>query len=107
MSEAYEHNPGDHEDPLAGSTWMIGLLSTVLFVVICLGITAVLYHAQRTEFTEKVLNTEVLEIARMRQTWGEQLNAPPHYLTQLTDQGEDRAVVIPIESAMEIISREY
>ena len=41
MSHEYlEHNPGDHEDPLAGPTWTVGIIGTVMFVVTVLGVAS-------------------------------------------------------------------
>ena len=38
MSDHAEHNPGDHEDPLPGPTWIVTFLGVVLLAVIILGI---------------------------------------------------------------------
>ena len=43
MSDAYEHNPGDHEDPLAGPTWTLGITGIELFAVSVLGVAAIFY----------------------------------------------------------------
>lgn len=47
MSDAYEHNPGDHEDPLPGPTWLVGIIGVVLLVVIVFGLTSLYYGAER------------------------------------------------------------
>ena len=45
MHEVYEHNPGDHEDPLPGPTWILGILGSGLLGVVVLGVTALFFNA--------------------------------------------------------------
>ena len=66
MNEVYEHNPGDHEDPVPASTWMVGLVGTIALVIIMLGLTALYYNAKSEEFTEKHLVMETRELAELR-----------------------------------------
>jgi hypothetical protein len=66
MTEVYEHNLGDHEDPVPSSTWMVGLVGTIALVIILLGLTALYYNAKSEEFTEKHLVMESKELAELR-----------------------------------------
>lgn len=109
MSEQYEHNPGDHEDPVAGSTWLVGMVGAVLLTVIILGLTALLYQVQDEEMIEHVILAEPEELIRLRAEQQKQLNDPPRF--QERPAGEDgsemvRSLVIPIDQAMEIIAKE-
>ena len=52
MSKHYEHNIQDHEDPVAGYTWMIGLVGTVLLVVTVLATVALYYNIQASQTKE-------------------------------------------------------
>ena len=80
MSEVFEHNPGDHEDPLTGPTWIIGFLGAVLLVVIMLGLTALYYSAAYQQEEIKIINPEPQELERLRTQQWAQLLVLPHVL---------------------------
>ena len=58
MTDVFEHNVGDHEDPVAGPTWMIGFIGVVLLVVVVLGVASVYFQAEKTVEREVVLAVE-------------------------------------------------
>jgi hypothetical protein len=107
MSDVYEHNIGDHEDPVPSATWLIGFLGAVLLLVICLGITALAYSEQHVEFVDKVETATVEQLQQLRQEQEARLNAEPHWQITKTDAGEDKALIIPLDQAMQAVIGEY
>ena len=108
MSEVYEHNQGDHEDPLPGPTWIVGILGAVLLSVIMLGLTALFYNAQAKENDKKIINKEPEEIIRLRESQTAILTGTPSLreVSETDAQGQTRivqALAIPIDQAMQII----
>ena len=102
MSDVFEHNPDDHEDPAAGPLWLVAALGTFLFIVTVLALTALYYNQQSMEDEGKLITATAQEIEDLR-TKQEARLAEPHL-----DQFEDEiALVIPIERAMEKIVEEY
>lgn len=110
MSDVYEHNPSDHEDPLPGPTWMIGFIGAVLMVVIVLGITALYYSAKQEEVVVKVVEAEPVELVVLRRQQEEQLHVTRWEEREDVDPSgetvEVRSLVIPIEQAMEAVVEE-
>jgi hypothetical protein len=111
MSDQFEHNPGDHEDPLSGPTWIVGFLGAVLLTVIILGITAVFYNAQQHEEVRKVVNRDPEELQKLRSAQVAQLHEPPRLMEVMekNDKGDEKlveALVIPIDQAMKAVVNE-
>jgi hypothetical protein len=111
MSEVFEHNPGDHDDPLPGPTYLIGLLGAVLLIVIGLGITALFFNADQAEIIRKVVDRDPMELENLRSQQQALLTASPHWESyQVEDQSgvkDVTALVIPIDQAMELTVKEY
>ena len=106
MTEVYEHNPGEHDDPTAGFTWLIGLVGVLLLVVIILWVTALYYNVKAGIFQRQVVNAPRLELLELRRPQEALLAGPPRSIER-DEQGETvRAYIIPIEQAMEIVVRE-
>lgn len=106
MSDTFEHNPGDHEDPLSGPTWIVGFLGAVLLAVIILGITALYYNANHQEFVRKVVDRDPHELDKLRAEQLAQLEGPIRYVEVMekNDKGDDvlvKSLVIPISEAMQ------
>jgi hypothetical protein len=127
MSDTFEHNKGDHEDPLPEATWMIGFISTVLLIVVFLGLVAVFYvardmtsgdkqaaidvavvaggpvtAAEETDFREK--RTPIDKLKRVEQGI---LDAPPRWISIRANNTEvDRVLVVPIDDAMDLVVEE-
>jgi hypothetical protein len=96
MTEIYEHNPGDHEDPVPSSTWMVGLVGSIVLVIIMLGLTALTYNMHSTEFVavnEAMAPKELKELTEQQQqrlqSWWQDKADPNH-------------CGMPIERAMEL-----
>jgi len=111
MSEVYEHNPGDHEDPLPGPTWIVGILGAVLLAVIMLGLTALFYNAQAKEDDKKIVFKEPDEVIKLRESQNAILNGTPSLreVSETDAQGQThivQALSIPIDQAMQIVVNE-
>ena len=112
MSDLFEHNPGDHEDPLAGPTWIIGFLGAVLLAVIGLGLTALYYNAQHKEEEAKIVKRDPLELEHLRAMQLAVIDAKPHWREEMekvegkNDEQKVRALSIPIDHAMELVVQE-
>jgi len=102
MSEHFEHNPGDHEDPMVGPTWLVSMLGVVLLLVIVLGLYAVYYNAQSVEDETKVIVRDPQELENLRAAQEARLRVPHQVRSE-----EEVATVIPIDHAMELIVQEY
>jgi Flp pilus assembly protein TadD len=112
MSDVFEHNPGDHEDPLTGPTWMIGFLGSVLLAVIVLGLTALVYNATSEEEKEKLILRDPDELNNLRNQQLAQITAAPRWREVMEKPADSeveqktRALTIPIDMAMEAVVKE-
>ena len=112
MSEVFEHNLGDHEDPLTGPTWIVAFLGAVLLTVITLGLTALFYNAQAQEQQQKVVLRDPQELENLLTHQREQIMGNPRWVEQqVTVEGAEkpqlsRSLVIPISQAMELVVKE-
>lgn len=106
MTEVFEHNPEDHEDPVSGQTWLIGFLGALVLVAIVLGLTAMYYNAKAREIYKVVVSPERLEVRQLLQEQEALLAGPPRWVTR--DDGAEtvEALIIPIERAMELVVME-
>ena len=100
--------PGDHEDPLPGPTWIVALLGAVLLAVIGMGLTALLYNAQAQEDQRKVFTRDPAELVNLRSAQMARINALPHWEKSKDIDGKDQtALIIPIDQAMALTVKEY
>ena len=103
MSEIFEHNPDDHEDPRAGLTWLLGLIGTLTLVITMLAIWALYYNMKRVQVEQTVLAPVRQDVAELRQRQEGLLAGPPRWIT-VDVQGEPvRRYVVQIERAMELV----
>ena len=106
MSDAYEHNPDDHEDPVAGLTWFLGLIGVLLMVVTVLGLTALYYTVKAQEVEVQFIGPERLEVIELRARQEELLQGPPRRVVR-EELGETvEALVIPLDQAMQLVVEE-
>lgn len=106
MTEVFEHNPDDHEDPASGPTSLMGLVGALLLVAILLGITALWYNVKAEEVHTQVVAQPRREVQDMRKSQLALLQREPQWVTRQGETGEVRALVVPIERAMEIVVAE-
>lgn len=106
MSETFDHNLGDHDDPVAGPTWFLGLVGAVLMVVTVLGLTALYYNMKAGEVEVEVIDQPRLDVLELRRQQEQLLAGPPRRVTR-DEQGKTvEALVIPIQQAMELVVEE-
>lgn len=112
MTEVYEHNPGDHEDPLTGPTWILGFLGAVLLTVIALGLTALFYNAQAQEERRKLIERDPMELQNLQAEQLAQITGSPRWVEEMvqvegqTEPTPVRSLMIPIDQAMELVVNE-
>lgn len=107
MTDHYEHNIDDHEDPAASSTWLVGFIGVVLLVVTMLGVTALYYNVKAQRVEKTVVEPDRLDVQKVRIRQERLLNAPARWVER--DEGGEvtRALAIPLERAMKIVVEEY
>jgi len=66
MTDYYEHNVDDHEDPAASSTWLLGFIGAVLLVVTMLGVTALYYNVKAAEVDIHVVQVDIDDVTELR-----------------------------------------
>jgi hypothetical protein len=101
MSEVFEHNPGDHEDPLPGPTWLIGILSAVLLSVVVLGVTAIFFNADTRMVDAKVVDADYPQVDAMREAQLAAIEGPARKKEVLENDQKVTNIVIPIDLAMQ------
>ncbi len=102
MDDPFEHNPTDHEDPLAGPTWTIGIIGMVLLAVTVLAVAAVFYDF---DTAEREIKIETAPTKAVEQLAAEQRLRLAGMRRERRVGGEE-AVVIPIDLAMELMAHE-
>jgi hypothetical protein len=102
MEDHGEHNPGDHEDPLPGPTWIISILGTVLMAVVGLGVTALFYNADTRMVDAKVVNADYTHVEQVKQVQLAAIEGPPRKKEVLENEQKVETIIIPIDRAMEI-----
>ncbi len=106
MTEVFEHNPGDHDDPVTGQTWLIGFLGALVLVAMMLGLTAIYYNAKAREINKVVIIPERQEVRQLLQEQEALLAGPPRWVTRDDAAETVEALIIPIEWAMELVVAE-
>ncbi len=99
MNDPLEHNPTDHEDPLAGPTWTIGIIGMVLLAVTVLAVAAVFYDVDTAERQIKIESAPTSVVEQLK---AEQRLRLTGMRRERRADGEE-AVVIPIDLAMELM----
>ncbi len=107
MTDRYEHNIDDHEDPAASSTSLVGFIGVVLLVVTMLGITALYYNVKEQRVDETVVEPDRVDVQKVRIRQERLLHTPARWVER--DEGGEvtRELAIPIERAMKIVVEEY
>ncbi len=106
MSEVFEHNPEDHEDPRAGITWFVGFVGSVAFVVTTLAGWALYYNVKGEQVEESFIAPAREEVAELKRSQQAMLEGPPRWI-EVDEAGEKvRRYVIPIEQAMGLVVQE-
>ena len=107
MTDVFEHNPDDHDDPSTGLTWYVGGIGALLMVAILLALTALYYNVKAEEIQDQFVKPGRLEVMDLHARQEQRLHVPGEWVTR-EEAGETvRAYVIPIERAMELIAAEH
>ena len=108
MTDQYEHNIGDHEDPRASSTWLIGFIGALLVVVTMLGVTALYYNVKASKVEEVVVDEPLIEVKKARIRQEQLITGHPRWVeVEDVGGGVRRELAIPIDRAMQLIVDEY
>ena len=107
MSESNTTNPDILlDDPEAGSTWFISLVSMVLLVVTVLALVAIYFDFADDEVDRKVVDQPVVELQKLKLTQQETLTEYGSYRIENADGDEVERVRIPIARAMDLVVAE-
>ena len=107
MTDHYEHNIDDYEDPAASSTSLVGFIGVVLLVVTMLGVTALYYNVKASQEHDVVVGIDRWDVEKLRIQQEGRLIAPARW--EERDEGGEvtRELIIPLERAMKIVVEEY
>jgi hypothetical protein len=110
MTDVYEHNPRDHEDPLPGPTWTVLITGCALLAVVVLGVTSVYWGVRDLEFDTKVaqetINESSPELVEYRVAQLARLDGSARRELRLENPEGEESLVIPLEDAMGLLLRE-
>jgi hypothetical protein len=114
MSEQFEHNPGDHDDPVGDTTWVVGIGGAVILTVLVIAIAVLYYHTDQEVLVERVINEMPDELVRYRNDqeskladWGPIPVLDETGKPAIGANGQPRQRVhMPISRAMDIIVAE-
>ena len=94
------------DDPEAGSTWFISLVSIVLLVVTVLALVAIYFDFAEGEVDRKVIDQPVVDLQRLKLNQQETLTEYGSYKIENADGDEVERVRIPIARAMDLVVAE-
>lgn len=107
MTEGFEHNPGDHEDPRAGITWFIGSVGMMMLAVTMLAVWALYYNVKADQVETAVVLPIREDVVELHRRQAAMLAGSPRWMDLVDAQGQPvRTYVIPIERAMQIVVQE-
>jgi hypothetical protein len=118
MMHQAEHNVGDHEDPVAGPTWMVSVIGVILLVVIFLGLTALYYNYANSEAATKVLDRAAADFEAVNAAQRARIHGEARWQQRDAEIVDDAGtgdgpppmedhLTIPIEQAMQAVVQEY
>lgn len=105
MSDHAEHNPLDHEDPLPGPTWILGILGVVLLGVVVLGVTALFFNADERMVDEKTAAALYPEFEALKREQLARIDGPYRKVEVVENEQNVEHVIIPIDDAMRKIAQ--
>jgi hypothetical protein len=107
MSEHFEHNVGDHEDPVPASTWLVGAIGAVLLIVIVFGLTALYYNAYLEEADTKLVQKPTFDLQRYTERQRQHFVVEEKWVEREVGENRIRAKVIPLDQAMDEVIKLY
>lgn len=107
MSEhPIEHNPGDHEDPVAAETWTVTFVGVILFAVTVLFVAALSYSVMLGEREMKVIDAPMEGVVELEAVQSARLEAAPHLEVRPENGGDEKSIVIPVALAIDAVVAE-
>ncbi|MBX3374013.1 MAG: hypothetical protein KF817_09265 [Phycisphaeraceae bacterium] len=106
MSDHSEHNPSDHEDPLAGPTWTVGIAGILLLAALVLGGTALTYQVRGREQARVQVAPAVAAVEALRAEQRGRLAGPARRELRDDSESGEPALVIPIDAAIDLVVRD-
>lgn len=94
------------DDPEAGSTWFISLVSMVLLVVTVLALVAIYFDFAEDEVDRKVIDQPVVDLQKLKLDQQVTLTEYGSYKIENADGDEVERVRIPIARAMDLVVAE-
>lgn len=108
MSDVYEHNLGDHEDPMSGPTWLVGFVGMIILIVIILAVTAVLKFTVSQVEQQALIELDVAELTAVKQRDFERLHSGPRIVEYVDVDGNVQTrLAIPIDRAIEQLAEDW
>lgn len=105
--QTFEHNPGDHEDPMGGPTWLVGIIGVIILIVVLFGVQSVLKATQTSAHDEFVVIPNVTELNAVHERDAKKFVAAPQVVEYVDEFGEiTTRLAIPIEDAMKLTAGE-
>ena len=104
----FEHNPGDHEDPMGGPTWLVGIVGAIILIVVLFGVQAVLKATERDTADEFVTQLDLSELNSVRARGAERMVDAPRVVEYIDENGQVQTrVAIPIDDAIKVTLRDF
>lgn len=116
MSHEYdqtEHNLHDHEDPLPGPTWIVGVGGSVVLIVVITALTALFYQARDEQYVQDYVDATEPDAVALAAEQAKLLTGTQRIEIRI-EVGEDGDKTIevpirtiPIDQAMEQVIKRY
>jgi hypothetical protein len=104
-----EHNPNDHEDPLPGPTWIVGVGGSVVLIVVITALTALFYQARDEQYVMDYVDATEPDAVALAAEQAKLLTGTQRI--EIREEGDKKVEVpirtIPIDQAMEQIINRY
>jgi len=108
VSDTYEHNPGDHEDPQGSATWLVGIVGTIIFIALVMGVTAMLKATVARTTDEVMVKTAPVELNQVIERDQQRLHAEPRVIAYRDVNDERRTrIAIPLDRAIELTAEQF
>ena len=99
-------NPVMMDDPEAGSTWFLSLVSIVLMVVTVLALASMFFGFEASEVERKVVRKPVVQLQELKLSQQETLTESGTYEIENADGESEKRYRIPVSNAMNLIIAE-
>jgi hypothetical protein len=91
------------DDPEAGSTWFISLVSVVLLIVTVLALVVMFFDFAQAEVDRKVVDKPAVELQELKLGQQETLTEYGTYEIEDADGTKLKRIRIPVKRAMELV----